>query len=72
MKTALACLRWVDVVRQEIGAHISNEEADVILWEHTAFPFLPVEDIRARLRECAKEIRETGRLNYPPEYGFRR
>jgi hypothetical protein len=36
--TALACLRWVDVARQELGADVSQDEADYILWNHTGFP----------------------------------
>jgi hypothetical protein len=54
MSTALARLRWIDIVRQELG-DMPSEQAGFILWEHTGFPIFwdgdPQECCRAQLRE---------------------
>lgn len=50
MTTALARITWLDLVRQELG-QINGEEAEYILWEETAFPFLGADGIRQQLRE---------------------
>lgn len=54
MSTALARLRWSDLVRQEAGRWVGDLECDWLLWEHTGYPVFWQKDPQA---ECRAQLR---------------
>lgn len=54
-------MNWLDLVRKYFPG-ISDEEADFILWERTAYPMAGVETVEEQL----KELREGERWRITP------
>jgi len=54
---AIAGMTWRDLVRAHIPA-ATDQEADVIFWEHTAFPMADKDYVNRQIAEYAAEARE--------------
>ena len=50
-------MTWIDLVRKHIP-DVTEEQADFILWEKTAFPLASVEVVEKQIQEHKKEVEE--------------
>lgn len=50
-------MTWIDLVRKYIP-NVTEEQADFILWEKTAFPLASVEVVEKHIQEHKKEVEE--------------
>lgn len=47
-------MKWIDIVRKYIP-DVTDQEADFILWERTAFPVAGVETVELQIKEYANQ-----------------
>jgi hypothetical protein len=46
-------MKWIDIVRKYIP-DVTEQEADFILWEKTAFPVAGLETVEQQIKEFAE------------------